>query len=463
MSNILRGTRFAVLPLMLLAGWIYLWTSSHSVDTMRQNETLALLKNMKQLDASWTADVLRSHADVNPNYDALTAPLQLLEDDLAQLRARSDDLQQPDISSSVDALAKAIDTKAGLIDDFKAQNSLFKNSLRYVPTAYHSIRTESGGGFSRLAGIGLRLEYLVNRTMRYSAVPDGEAPDALLVEIEDLRTSIDAMPAVASAPLLNLLAHVETLLKLRSKQVVLLRAISAVDVSGMADTLAALFGQLYSKELMSQFRAQRLLLAYSAFALLLVIGGTGFIGYRHATERRRLRRLVEEKTLELKDLATRDELTRVYNRRHVSELLRQMLAHHARSGEPLCIALLDIDHFKSVNDCHGHAAGDRVLQRFATIAARTLRTIDILGRWGGEEFLVVLPNTSLEKGQIALRRVREAILDAVSSDTGDALPVTFSGGLVLVPQGASIASVVDRADAAMHRAKAAGRDTVVID
>ena len=84
-----RVAWLAVVPLVLLAGWVYLYTHSHAVDTTQQNQTLALLKDLKQLDSDWSVDVLRSHADINPNYDALAAPLARFADGLARLRARA--------------------------------------------------------------------------------------------------------------------------------------------------------------------------------------------------------------------------------------------------------------------------------------------------------------------------------------------------------------------------------------
>jgi diguanylate cyclase (GGDEF)-like protein len=195
-------------------------------------------------------------------------------------------------------------------------------------------------------------------------------------------------------------------------------------------------------------------------AVLVVIAGTAFIGYRNATERRRLRGLVADKTRELRALATSDELTRIHNRRHVSELFQQQLAQHARSGEPLCVALLDIDRFKSINDQHGHGMGDQVLMRFAASARETLRATDLLGRWGGEEFLLVLPGTTLDCGLVALQRIRAALNATPFPDADVPLRVTYSAGLVLVNNGESMGDVVARADEAMYRAKAAGRDCV---
>ena len=458
-----RVAWLAVVPLVLLAGWVYLYTHSHAVDTTQQNQTLALLKDLKQLDSDWSANVLRSHTDLNPNYDALVEPLERLADGLAQLRSRATNLHQASLDAATAELGMVVDTKATLIDAFKAQNSLFKNSLRYVPTAHEAIRIRlSAEPDVRVKALDGQLGALVNQTLRFAALPDADIGASLRAGVDALRGASAPLPPNVREPLANLLSHLDTLLRLRSKQGELLRAISQVPVAARLDTLAAGFTQRFNAELDSQFRYQELLLAYSAFALLLVITGTGFIAYRNATERRRLRALVEEKTRELKELATRDDLTRVHNRRHMTELLAQQKALHARSGLPMCVALLDIDLFKSINDRFGHAAGDTVLVRFAATARQTLRTVDLLGRWGGEEFLVALPHTPLEHGELALRRIHDALASTDFTDVGSDLRVSFSGGLVLLHADEAIAAAVERADQAMYRAKTAGRNRVEI-
>lgn len=451
------GALLVLAPLLLLAGWLYLYANSHAVDPAEQNRTLAELARLKQLDSDWSADVLRSHADLDPSYDALAAPLARFDAVLAALRERAAAAHDPALDEALAALAAAVEAKSALVDSFKAQNSLYKNSLRYVPTAHEAIAAQPHD-----AGDALRatLARLVNQSLRHSAVPDAGLAGGLRRGIDELRGALATAPAALREPAANLLAHLDTLLRLRAHQGELLRSVSQVPVAARIDALAALFTQHFDARLASQFAYQRLLLAYSAIALVLVFGGAGFIGYRNATERHRLRALVDEQTRELQELATRDDLTRVHNRRHLGELLAQQQALHARSGLPLCIALLDIDLFKSINDRFGHAAGDAVLVRFAATTRHTLRMIDLLGRWGGEEFLLALPQTSLDQAELALNRIRDALQRSDFTDLGPGLHVTFSGGLVRLGPDEPIAAAVERADQAMYRAKTAGRNRV---
>lgn len=165
----------------------------------------------------------------------------------------------------------------------------------------------------------------------------------------------------------------------------------------------------------------------------------------------------------VRQLATRDDLTQVHNRRHMNELMVIEQNQHERSGAALCVALLDIDHFKAVNDLHGHQAGDAVLRRFAQVTQMALRTSDLLGRWGGEEFVVLFPDTAIADAEVALQRVREQLRGADFSHVAAGLRVSFSAGLVQTVAGEKIEAAIERADQAMYRAKTGGRDRVVAD
>jgi diguanylate cyclase (GGDEF)-like protein len=157
-------------------------------------------------------------------------------------------------------------------------------------------------------------------------------------------------------------------------------------------------------------------------------------------------------------LAVSDELTRLPNRRATQEVLATATSHARRGLLPVTIAMLDLDHFKQINDTLGHAAGDAVLEGFAEVSRKLLREGDVLGRWGGEEFLLILPGASPEQAQAALQRLQAAVRDTLLPDR----PVTFSAG-VAPHRGAEAAeTVLQRADAAMYEAKRGGRDRVSV-
>lgn len=162
-------------------------------------------------------------------------------------------------------------------------------------------------------------------------------------------------------------------------------------------------------------------------------------------------------------LATRDELTGLVNRRHMMDVLQQHRKRLLRSGfHRFCLAIIDLDHFKRVNDTHGHGVGDEVLRRFAAVAQQGLRDTDVLARWGGEEFLLLLNDTTAEQAQIGLDRVRELLVDTRLSTEVPDLRATFSAGLTAYDSGEPLDVCIESADRALYEAKATGRNRTVI-
>jgi len=177
---------------------------------------------------------------------------------------------------------------------------------------------------------------------------------------------------------------------------------------------------------------------------------------------RRLQAELREKNATLARLSTTDPVTGLRNRRYVTEFLSLEVLRAVRYHTPLAVLLLDLDHFKRVNDTHGHRVGDSVLQVVADTLRASLRATDIAGRYGGEEFLVVLPQTDLAGAGVLAERVRVAI-EETAIDLGGAEPlsVTVSVGVAALDEsGRSAEQLVERADAALYSAKDAGRNCV---
>jgi diguanylate cyclase (GGDEF)-like protein len=160
-------------------------------------------------------------------------------------------------------------------------------------------------------------------------------------------------------------------------------------------------------------------------------------------------------------LATRDDLTGLINRRHMEELAEMEHRRAMRSGAAPCLCLVDIDHFQRINDSHGHAAGDETLRLFARHAAASMRETDVLARWGGEEFLVMLPDTQPDEARMGFERLRRLLKrDDVWGEHAH-LRVSFSAGLTAWRPGESLRDALARADRALYEAKAGGRDRLV--
>lgn len=166
---------------------------------------------------------------------------------------------------------------------------------------------------------------------------------------------------------------------------------------------------------------------------------------------------------ELRHQATTDTLTGISNRRHFLELAQTEMNRAHRLSHPLAIALLDIDHFKNINDVYGHAAGDQALSVFVTTCQQNLREIDIIARLGGDEFVILLPETDCDQAYTALERTRKALTAAPFDLAGQSVQITISIGLSnLANEHELLDTFLARADEALYQAKEAGRNQIAI-
>ena len=165
----------------------------------------------------------------------------------------------------------------------------------------------------------------------------------------------------------------------------------------------------------------------------------------------------------VQELAIRDGLTGLFVRRHFLSRLQEEVARAARHELPLTFLMVDLDHFKAINDAHGHLVGDTVLRELAAILRTQVREVDLLGRYGGEEFGIALLETGADQGQVAAERIRQVVAQTVFRAYDERLSITVSVGLATFPKDASSAGeLVERADCAMYRAKQSGRNHVSV-
>jgi len=177
-----------------------------------------------------------------------------------------------------------------------------------------------------------------------------------------------------------------------------------------------------------------------------------------------LERDLADKNDQLRRVSLTDALTGLDNRRHLEERLDEMFSYAVRYNEPIACVMCDLDWFKSVNDTHGHQAGDAVLRQLADILRRAVREVDRVGRYGGEEFMLLLPGTAMEAAAVFAERVRSAV-EAAAFDVGETtVGRTMSCGVAAWPHPtiASTDLLVKAADDALYAAKAAGRNRVVL-
>ena len=173
---------------------------------------------------------------------------------------------------------------------------------------------------------------------------------------------------------------------------------------------------------------------------------------------------LEESTRSLEQMSQTDHLTQVANRRHLFERLTQELGRLSRLGQPLALAVLDVDLFKQVNDTYGHLCGDQVLVQLAALLLASLRAYDLVGRYGGEEFCLVLPNTNLGDGANLVDRLRQQVAEHVFTFDNRRLRITISAGVTSTEgqDEASVDLLLSQADEALYRAKTSGRNLTEI-
>jgi len=172
-------------------------------------------------------------------------------------------------------------------------------------------------------------------------------------------------------------------------------------------------------------------------------------------------RQLKEAADRAEEIAMRDALTGAYNRRHLLDALRREVARAQRVGAPLSVCLLDLDHFKRVNDTWGHATGDVVLRHFATLATSGLRAVDVFGRFGGEEFMLVLPDTDARGAAAVAERIRAATEQETFPGVPAGHQITVTIGVAGRGRDESGDALTHRADLALYRGKDAGRNRVV--
>lgn len=162
---------------------------------------------------------------------------------------------------------------------------------------------------------------------------------------------------------------------------------------------------------------------------------------------------------ELEHLSETDKLTGLLNRSRLDDVLQRELERHHRSGQPLTVVLCDVDYFKRINDEHGHLAGDEILRSIASFLREHMRNVDYCGRWGGEEFLIICPDTPGASVCHIIDRLREA---AATKGLSRDIPVTLSFGIATLGSDETGEQLLQRADRALYEAKRTGRDRVVV-
>jgi diguanylate cyclase (GGDEF)-like protein len=190
----------------------------------------------------------------------------------------------------------------------------------------------------------------------------------------------------------------------------------------------------------------------------------GFWNGRKADLQHTRAQALERAALRLRDMADTDGLTGVYVRRHLLEKLDEELRRAERYKHPVASLFIDVDNFKAFNETHGHVVGDEVLRRIAQVVRASVRETDVVGRYGGDEFLVMLPHAHAREAFSAAERIRKGVEKLTVSDkAGAPVPMTVSVGvLAAVPTKADVLRFLDIADQALRRSKGLGKNCTIL-
>jgi diguanylate cyclase len=171
---------------------------------------------------------------------------------------------------------------------------------------------------------------------------------------------------------------------------------------------------------------------------------------------------LEAELRHMSELVREDQLTGSLNRRGLDDVFDRETARADRRGTPLCVALLDLDDFKRLNDTHGHQAGDMALRHLVKIVKDELRSMDVIARFGGEEFVILLPETTLDAASQTMTRLQRELTKHFFLHENNKLLITFSAGVALRIPNETQEALIGRADKAMYTAKKTGKNRVVV-
>lgn len=268
-----------------------------------------------------------------------------------------------------------------------------------------------------------------------------------------LYTQIYAGPVRGSYLLALMLAFVFGCFKLSTRQLLWLSLLTAIGYATTIPLIEQVEGPRFNLAI-----ELSLWLTFSIFlpSLCLLAGNVSRMRSQLAASNASLQQALHKVT----DLATRDELTGAYNRRYLMDMLEHAKRSADRGGSPFCVCVIDLDSFKQLNDAFGHHAGDAVLKGVTDTFIKMLRSVDIFARYGGDEFIVLLPQSSLETATLCAERVRGELGKLQFEQAPQDFRITISVGIAQYFAPENISTLLERADSALYQAKRKGRDRI---
>jgi diguanylate cyclase len=481
--RLLTASSFMVL--LLFSGWLYYKTQAVNIDL--QDQFTPELRALKQLDVEWDANILKSRIGINNNYDPVTTPLNYVRNMEEHLGLSLQIDRGNTLSPALTKLKSIFNEKEELVEQFKSQNAILRNSLHYFPTAVeefnqllkHAVTKDSiqKRAFDKME---IKVNALLTTILRFNLTPDTDLERKVRLIIDAIEADIPGYPAELKESLTLMMKHARILLRQRMKEDELIAQITTASttVQGMND-LSHAFDVEFQEVLREKQRYRTYSFIYSGLLLILLAYAAvrqahSFKLIDQANKRlhmanETLEQRVAERTIELEkqsaqlaEMATHDTLTGLINRRQLMSHLERALLYAQRRARGVAVMFIDLDGFKAVNDRFGHAAGDMVLQEVARRVGSHIREVDSMARLGGDEFIILLDDLNAKTDAVRVAEMVLRQIESIIEVDGHAIKMSASIGIhsILGGQGMQYTpnDLLNQADQAMYQAKQRGKN-----
>lgn len=494
MKSLLRNLALAGAVLCILA---FLLVKTKLVDTEEHNRYVNLLLQLQRTDSALNENLMKARHAYLVNYDPIVQNLQDLKVGTRKLQTSPGFLKPGSegyllVADQVRELQALVEKKETLVDRFKSENSILRNSLSFFPVAAGEL-IEVMDTHER--GMSLGVQALLRDTLMYNLHSNSEILPRIQGQIEALSLQGRYDQVIPKENFQRILNHGQTILKFKASLDGVTREALELPTRPLLQRIQGTYSDQYLR-MVSVTNNYRLILYLFAIVMSTAIAYS-FLRLKNTTlalneanlnlEKRVLERtedlnqangeLIKQKdqlVLYLEELraaqeklhriSITDELTGLYTRRFLFEWMGKEIESLSRNTGDLSCMLLDVDFFKKINDTCGHAVGDTVLKHVAEVVRASVRQSDIVGRYGGEEFLILLPNTSLDCALVVAEKVRVAIEANIKNPRQ--ITGSFGVGALECKAGTMgrhntaeiISTLLESADKALYRAKEKGRN-----
>ncbi len=482
----------------LICALAFLLHKTQSVDFEEHDRYISTLRQLQNIDATLNENIIRSRHGYSGSYDPIVQNirgLKRISEQLVNLPAFIEPKNRSQLEPLREEFARQLEEKEELAERFKEENAILRNSLGFFPVAAAELAARVGPQDEALAR---EVRNLLEQILLYNLHSVEEALPRIEKRIATLAAIQTGHPdAGIGRALQRVLQHADTILSVKKHLDLATRQVLDLPTRHTLQSLTQTYQNHYTQ---ASAKANRYRLGlYLVAILLLTIVAYTVIRLRNATvalnrANATLEQRVQDRTVdlekanailsqqkeelsiyieeiraakeELQRIAVTDQLTGLFTRRFLFEWMEKQVASIGRNTGTFSILLFDIDFFKRINDAFGHGEGDRVLQQFAEVVRGNVRQADFVGRYGGEEFLVLLPGTGIDDAMMVAEKVRQAIEVNIKTPKQVTTSIGVSSCSCRIVSHSCyngsevISTLLEQADQALYRAKENGRNRV---